>query len=422
MTPAARIQAAIEILEGLNATAMPADRFIRDWFRARRYAGSKDRAAVAQRVFDVYRHRAFYAWRMESDAPRALVIASALVEKGDIEALFDGSEYGPKPLDDNERAAVARPPEDPPPLYVRAEFPVFLEDELARSLGASLESEMKAMQARAPVDLRVNTLKAKRNAVAEELRRDGFDATPTPYSPWGLRIAAREGLAELQRHAAFKEGCFEFQEEASQIAALLVAAKPGEHVLDLAAGAGGKTLALAASMHNEGQILAFDDIAERLKPLPDRAARGGASCITVAREKGGPLWANGKFDAVLLDAPCSGTGTWRRQPELRWRVTPEFLERTLYTQDWLLDDAARHTRPGGRIVYATCSLLNCENEDRIADFLARHPEFAVHPAADVWAGAADSPPPPGMAEFFRATPTTTGTDGFFAAILQRRGT
>jgi 16S rRNA (cytosine967-C5)-methyltransferase len=415
MTPAARIQAAIEILEDLNGTAMPADRFLRDWFRTRRYAGSKDRAAVAERVYDVFRHRASYAWRMQSEEPRALVIASVLKGEDDVEALFSGSGYGPKPLSDEERTVIHAPARSDAPFHVRHEFPELLEAELKRSLGDALGEEMDVMQGRAPVDLRVNSLKATRDYVAELLNGDGFEAAPTPYSPWGLRLSSREGLAQLQRYPAFENGLFEFQDEASQIAALLVGAKPGERILDLAAGGGGKSLALAASMGNEGELVAFDDITERLRPLPSRAARARASCITVVREKDGPQWGDGQFDAVLLDAPCSGTGTWRRQPEFRWRITAELLDRLRATQDMLLDDAARHVKPGGRLLYATCSLLCAENEDRVDAFRARHPDFASLRADAIWDGA----PPPGLGEFFRATPATTGTDGFFTAILQR---
>jgi 16S rRNA (cytosine967-C5)-methyltransferase len=410
MTPAARIQAAIEILEGLNATALPADRFIRDWFRTRRYAGSKDRAGVVERVFDVFRHKASYAWRMQSDAPRALVIAGVLAEGGDAAALFDGQGYGPKPLSDAEIAAIGAQP-GVAPLHVRCEFPEFLEAELERSLGQSLEAEMEAMQARAPVDLRVNRLKASRTDVITRLKQDGFDAQPTPFSPLGIRIASQQGLAQLRQHDAFLQGWFEFQDEAAQIAALLAQAEPGMRVLDLAAGAGGKALALAADMRNEGEITAHDIDAGRLLQIAPRAARAG---VIIIRTTDGAL-PEDPFDIVFVDAPCSGSGTWRRQPEQKWRLTPERLQELIRIQDSLLDQAAR-VGAGGRLVYATCSLLRSENEDRIAAFRARHPEFAVARADEAWDGAK----PPGLAEFFRATPATAGTDGFFAAILVRK--
>ena len=421
MTPAARIKAAIEILQALNTTAVPADRFIRDWFRARRYAGSKDRAAVAERVFDVLRHRASYGWRMGDQSPRALVIAGLLAEGADMDAMFSGGGYGAEPLNDTERAAIAAPPDGEAPPEVRGEFPAFLEQELSRSLAGSLGREMTALQLRAPIDLRVNTLKAVRNDVLAKLELAGIEARATPYSPVGIRIDAQAGLAALGKSAIFERGLFEFQDEASQIAALLADAKPGERVLDLAAGAGGKSLAMAAAMRNEGEILAFDDIIERLNPLAGRAARAGASIIKIARQRDGSLWNSAKFDAVLLDAPCSGTGTWRRQPELRWRITPESLGRVQATQARLLADAARHVKPGGRIVYATCSLLASENDDQVAAFLAARPDFVLRPAIAVWQTVTHLPPPPGMGVFFRATPASTGTDGFFAAILVHDG-
>lgn len=412
MTPAARLQAAIEILEGLGATAMPADRFIRDWFRTRRYAGSKDRAAVAERVYDVFRHRASYAWRMQSEVPRALVIASVLKEESDLDALFTGDGYGPAPLSDDERARVQSPPPGDAPFYARHEFPAFLEKELTRSLGDALAAEMDAMQTRAPVDLRVNTLKASCGNVLERLHHDGIEAGATPYAPHGLRIASQDGLAILRRHDAFEQGLYEFQDEAAQIATLLAEAEPGMRVLDLAAGAGGKALALAAEMHNEGEITAHDIDAGRLHQIAPRAERAG---VTIIRTMHGDV-PRALFDIVFIDAPCSGSGTWRRQPEQKWRLTQQRLDELVATQDELLDEGAACTRPGGRLVYATCSLLRVENEERIEAFRVRHPDFAALRADAIWQGAA----PPGLNEFFRATPAATGTDGFFAAILVRK--
>jgi len=173
-------------------------------------------------------------------------------------------------------------------------------------------------------------------------------------------------------------------------------------------------------MQNSGEILAFDDNPARMKPLAERAARAGVTNIAIAENRGDPLWGNGKFDRVLVDAPCSGTGTWRRQPELRWRLTPDRLESLEKTQSWLLEDGARHTKPGGRLAYATCSLLPSENEEQIEAFLERHPEFTIVPPRTVWSEAIGTDPPQGLSEFFKASPRKTGTDGFFTAILARR--
>jgi len=415
MTPAARIQATIEILEGMSASGLPADRFIRDWFRTRRYAGAKDRAAVAERVYDVMRHRASYAWRMQSEAPRALAIASVLSEGADADELFSSGTYAPAPLTEDERAVIGEKRGDPPP-HAQFEFPEFLEAELFRSLGESLPDEMRAMQERAPVDLRVNTLKAARDDVLASLRDETIDAHRTPWSPLGIRIAAQSGLSALRRHRLFEEGAFEFQDEASQIVALLVGAKPGERILDLAAGAGGKALALAAAMRNDGEIVASDIDAGRLLQIGARAARAGVTIIRTQTDV-----PDASYDAVLIDAPCSGSGAWRRQPEQKWRLTPARLAELTALQARLLELGAARVRPGGRLVYATCSIFARENDDPVAAFLARHPDFRLTPAKGIWREATDLPPPPGVAEFFRATPATTGTDGFFAAILVHEG-
>ena len=417
MTPSARLQAAIDILAALDRTQQPVDRYLRDFFRGRRYAGSKDRRAISERVFDVLRHRARFAHRLGDASARALVIAALLAEGEDPAKLFCGG-YGPAPLTDTERAAIAATP-PPAPSHVTGEYPQWLAPSLSRAFGDGLPNDMVALQERAPVDLRVNTLKAARPAVLAALRAEGYAATPTPWSPVGIRIPPGEGSAALTQSPLFRAGAFEFQDEAAQIAALLAGARPGLRVLDLAAGAGGKALAMAAAMNNQGAILAFDDNPNRLAPLAERAERAGASCITPVAARGGPLWGNGKFDLVFLDAPCSGTGTWRRQPELRWRLTPERLAELTGIQDGLLDEAARHVveggaGPGGRLVYATCSLLPEENEDRVAAFLTRNPGFRRLEAASLWAGEL-----PGLAQDFRASPATTGTDGFYCALLQQ---
>ncbi len=413
MTPAARLQAAIDVLETLATTDQPLDRLLRDWFRTRRYAGSKDRAAIAARVFTIQRHRASLAWRMNCETPRALAISSLLADGEKPEAYFTGGGYGPSELSDVEQTAIAAPPAGEAPIPVRGEFPEFLEPELTRAFGPHLLDEMLALQARAPVDLRVNTLKRQRGEVLAALQAREFKAAATPFSPVGIRIPSGEGSAELGRSAMFESGAFEFQDEAAQIASLLCQAKPGERILDLAAGAGGKSLALAAVMQNQGEIVACDIRQPALQQLAARATRAGATIIrTHLLAKEPP---DGPFDAVLLDAPCSGSGTWRRQPELRWRLTPGLLRARTALQDKLLDQAATPVRPGGRLIYATCSILPCENEDRAAAFLARHHEFALRPCTQAWRESL----PPGMGEFFRASPRAMGTDGFFAAIFVR---
>ncbi|MDE1939920.1 MAG: RsmB/NOP family class I SAM-dependent RNA methyltransferase [Alphaproteobacteria bacterium] len=418
MTPAARLQAAIEVLDGLAGTAQPVDRYLRDYFRMRRYAGSKDRAAVAEQVYAVMRHRSSLAWRMGSADPRALVMGAMLAEGvalDTLSGLFDGRQHHALPLTEAERAVIAVPPSGDPPLPVRGEFPPFLEPELMRAFGPALQDEMLALQVRAPIDLRVNTLKAERDAVMTSLRAEGFAVEPTPYSPFGLRLPPGEGSAKLSLSPLFVDGAFEFQDEAAQIAALLCGVKSGIRVLDFAAGAGGKTLALAALMRNQGEIVAHDVDPARLRRLAPRAVRAGATIIRRVGER-----PKGAFDVVLVDAPCTGTGTWRRQPELRWRIRPERLHSLNTLQDDLLAQGAEHTAVGGRLIYATCSLLPAENEDRVAHLLSRRPDFAALSADEIWRTVTDAPLPPGMLHVFQATPLRTGTDGFFTAVLQRR--
>ena len=417
MKPAARIEAVIEILDGLTRTDQPVDRYLRDWAKAHRFAGSKDRASIGERVFAIMRHRASFAWRMQSESPRALAIASLLNEDFDepaLENIFSGEKYAPAKLTEEERALILLPPKEMPPLSVQGEFPEFLQDELTERFGEYLLPEMAALTERAPIDLRVNTLKATREEILQQLRDEGYDANPTRHSPLAIRIPPGEGSAALSKSSAFENGLFEFQDEAAQIASLLCGARPGMRVLDSAAGAGGKSLALAAAMENKGEIVARDIRPDALARLAGRAARAG---VTIIHNDLGST----PFDLVLVDAPCSGSGTWRRQPELKWRLTPNRLEQFIKIQDQLLAEAASSLKPGGRLVYATCSVLPCENEGRIAAFLEAHPGFSLVPAARLWRDITDQPPPPGMGEFFRASPYLTGTDGFFAAVLAGQG-
>jgi 16S rRNA (cytosine967-C5)-methyltransferase len=409
MTPAARLQMAIEILEGLAQTSQPTDRFLKAWFRTRRFAGSGDRRAIAEQVFSVQRRRAHLAHRMGSDAPRALVIAALLEAGGDVEALFSGG-YGPAPLTGAERAAIAATPA-PAPAWVTGEYPAWLEPELLRAFGDHILEETSALIPRAPVDLRVNTLKATRDEVLAALEKDGITAAPTPYAPNGIRM--REEAPNLARSLLFESGAFEFQDEAAQIASVLCDARPGMRVLDLAAGAGGKSLALAAAMQNRGEILACDVRGEALFELEKRAVRAGAAIVkTLPLDHGEPESA--AFDLVLVDAPCSGSGTWRRQPELRWRLTPERLAELTQVQDRLLDRAAGMVKPGGRLVYATCSILPLENQDRAEAFRARRPDFFALNLRESWPET-----PPGLGPDFRASPRSTGTDGFYCTGFRR---
>jgi 16S rRNA (cytosine967-C5)-methyltransferase len=303
------------------------------------------------------------------------------------------------------------------PDHVRGGYPKWLEPELKRAFGKRVVPEMQAMLARAPVDLRVNRLRAERDDMLTGLRSLDFDAAPTPYSPHGIRIPSAKGLGALRHTAFFQTGAIEIQDEASQIAALVCGAEPGMRVLDLAAGAGGKSLALAALMENKGEIIACDSDAKRLAQLSPRARRAGAKIIrsrVLGKEK-----PQGRFDIVLVDAPCSGSGTWRRSPEMKWRLSEERLKAFASLQSHLLERAASYVVKGGRLVYATCSILPKENTDRVAAFLSRVKTFETEDLSALWALRVGSTPPPGLEQFFVGTPATTGTDGFFACALAR---
>jgi 16S rRNA (cytosine967-C5)-methyltransferase len=419
VTPSARLAAAIEICDGLDATPQPADRFLRQWFAARRYAGSKDRAVVSARVYDMLRHRASFAWRMAGDDGRKLAIASLLSESKsteDIVALFEAGGHGPKPLSEAERAAIEFPPTGAKPLHVEGEFPAWLEPELTRAFGENIREEMQAMAARAPVDLRVNTLRAQREDVLIGLKSLGVEAGPTPYSPLGIRVPSAEGLNALQQSPFFQTGAFEFQDEASQLTALLCGAKAGARVLDFAAGGGGKALAFAAIMKNKGEIVVYDANPARLKDVGPRARRAGAAIITMS-ERADDLKPE-SFDVVLTDAPCSGSGAWRRAPEAKWRLSPERLDDLSRVQLQMLRESGAKVKKGGRLIYATCSVLCRENEDVIAAFLGKAPEFRVLNAAHIW-NETIGDAPLFVTENFRASPRASGTDGFFACIMER---
>ena len=342
---------------------------------------------------------------MGSDAPRALVIAALLAERRDPQTLFTGG-YGPEPLTDAERVAITATP-TLAPLWVEGEFPEFLQSELQRAFGEALLEEMAALSTRAPVDLRVNRLKAEPAMVLAALKDSGVDCAPMAYVADGIRCAT--DTRGLDKHELFLSGAFEIQDQASQIAVRLCGI--GANVLDLAAGAGGKSLALAAAMQNKGVITACDIRGAALAELEKRAGRAGATNIKTHVGAAPP----GAHDIVLVDAPCSGSGTWRRQPDNKWRLTPQKLAALMAVQDELLDQAASRVAPGGRLIYATCSVLPCENDDRLAAFALRHPQFKPLDASTLWNG----PPVPGLGPQFRASPAKTGTDGFFCAILSR---
>ena len=433
MTPGARLAAAIEVISAIDRQRVPAAKALKEWGTAHRFAGSGDRAAISGLVFDVLRRKASSAWIMDDDTPRARVFGMMKLERGftaeALAALCDGSRFAPDTLSPAERHALTVREIDGAPAPVAGDYPEWMDDHLAEVFGDDRVAEAAAMARRAPLDLRVNTLKAKREKAAASLAHLG--TKPTRWSPWGLRIALGADARNPGIHAEedFLKGGVEVQDEGSQLAALFSAAKPGEQVIDLCAGAGGKTLALAAMMQGKGRLIATDGDKRQLAPIHDRLSRAGVHNAEVRAPKGDadPLAdIRTSADLVLIDAPCTGTGTWRRNPDAKWRIRPGALEVRLKAQAEVLDRAAPLVKPGGRIVYITCSVLPAENNAQIRDFLARQPGFSVVPPAQVasplWDKAEDFLTATlQSAEGLLMTPRRTGTDGFFVSVLRKAG-
>jgi len=446
MTPAARIQAAIDLLDAAASSPLPADRVAAEYFRTRRYVGSKDRPAISERLFGVLRRRARLDWWVARaldglPAPamptpgRARMIADLILtdrlSMTDMRALFGAEKYGPGRLEKPETLLVERltdrdidHPDQPP--WVRADLPQWLYEPLSQALGATdpagLDAELAALREKAPLDLRVNALKADRDAAQAALAAAGIEAEPMPLSPLGLRVP--DG-ANVVVSPPFRDGLVEVQDEGSQVVALLTDARPGMRIVDFCAGAGGKTLAIAAAMRGRGKLVACDTSEGRLRRSLARLKRAGVQnverrALSSERDK----WVKrhkGSFDRVLVDAPCSGVGTWRRNPDAKWSLTPRDVEELTALQARILESAARLVKPGGRAVYATCSLLPEENGRQIDRFLAGPGRgWRLIPPAEIWASVADGPPPVAAgAPCLTLTPARHGTDGFFCAVLER---
>ena len=391
MTPAARVQTAIALLDRVIAAALtkgpPADRILADWFRASRFAGSKDRRAIRDLVYQAIRHC--------GPIPQTGRAAMLALAESDPALLlqFDGSTYGPAPVEEGELVAEA------------GIAPAWLVERLAASDVAGPEAA--ALLDRAPLDIRVNALKASHDTLELPVAGEPLPTAQGLRYPFGTQVEQWE---------AYQSGRIEVQDGGSQLACEAVAATTGETVIDLCAGAGGKTLALAAAMAGGGTLIAADTDRGRLSRLAPRAERAGALIaetvlLDPGREAEGLAAWQGKADAVLIDAPCSGTGTWRRNPEARWRLDEASLERLTALQRHLLEVAARLVRPGGRLIYVVCSLLDEEGGGQMAAFLAEHPEWSAEPPTL----PLGRPRGPGV----RLTPFHDGTDGFFIARAEK---
>lgn len=435
MTPGAQIAAAIELLETVqekweDGQSVPVDAMLGDYFRKRRYIGAKDKGFISRRVYLVLRQGASLQWFAEQGnmpaSPRSLALTALVREEkhplNTIRMWFSGEDYSPRKLYAEELAYIeklAEMDDSTMPEWMRLNVPQWCIDRFKTLFGDDTDAELNALNTEAPLDLRVNTLKSTREEVRQSLWSDGFDAKPTPYSPWGLRLDKRGALFNTK---AFKNGWVEVQDEGSQLVALLANPKPGEKVIDFCAGAGGKTLALAAMMQNKGRILAWDTSETRLEQSAKRLRRAGVDNVQrhaltsetdsfIKRHKD-------SADVVVIDAPCSGSGTWRRNPDLKWRFGERDLAEITAIQERILDSARRLVKKGGKLLYITCSLFEEENESQVKQFLTKYPEFTLASPSEIWDNDACKELS-GTSQYLRLSPHRAGTDGFFAAILHK---
>lgn len=434
MTPAARLSGAIDLLCAIqNAPHRPADAVANTFFRERRYIGGGDRRVISTLTWDVLRSWRRLHWHLRADlrerksdiSPRLLCAAMMFFDGHTlkhVQSLFSGERYAPLPLSQRENSMLSvlegqMLDAEKQPLAVRLEIPDWLMPYLQADFGESLEDEMTALLKAPTLDLRVNLLKATRPEAQQALYQEGFNATETALSPWGLRLEGRQPITST---AVFKNGVVEIQDEGSQLIAAAVGAQPGQRVLDYCAGAAGKTLAIAMTMENRGQLMACDVSHSRLEGAVKRLRRAGVHNVTRHLLTAGDKWAKrreGRFDTVLVDAPCSGTGTWRRNPDARLHLSEQDIQELLPKQAKIMDVAARLVRPGGRFIYATCSLLSVENDQQIEKFLKRHSDYKVVSADQ---RSEFLPEKLRQDSCFSLTPHGYRTDGFFIGALQRK--
>jgi len=418
MKESGRIQAVIELISAiLENSKVPADNLITHYFRHRRYIGSADRRFIAELTYNIIRAIPALPTGELSDGLGRIYCISYLFFKAkrspeEIETLFNGSDYAPNALTKQERSLFKL---------------LFKEDDLTQKYAIPLwlfkrlpnktEAFWSALNQIAPFDIRINPLLTNREAVMKTLLLEGIEAPPTPWSPWGLRITERRPMAN---NKLFEDGHIEVQDEGSQMLSFLCDAKPGEQVLDYCAGAGGKSLGLAATMANKGQLVLSDISDSRLKRAKERLRRAHVHNYSIRNVD--DTWfkrQTGRFDCVLVDAPCSGTGTWRRNPDLKIRFTEDDLNELLLKQQEILTKAATYVKPGGRLIYATCSVLNEENEDQVSSFLQNHKDFALSPINRQWEKLLPIPYPGESPLTLNLLPHSHYTDGFFVALFTR---
>jgi 16S rRNA (cytosine967-C5)-methyltransferase len=425
MRLAGRVQAAIEILTEISTRHRPANEALKDWGKAHRFAGSSDRHAIGTLVYDGLRNRRSAAHAAGDDTPRAIllgVLKSVWKLSADEIVTLAQEPHGPGALTTDEAKILSSAPALAP-LAVAADLPDWLMPSYVKNFGDDALAQAQALARRAPIDLRVNTLKATREKVLESLQR--FGVAPGPLSPLAIRIEAPgpdQKHVNVEAEPAHGMGWFEVQDAASQIAALMSGAAPGETVADICAGAGGKTLALAAMMQNQGRLVAHDRDRHRLRPIFERITRAGATNIEVlSAEQAGQMKPE-SFDRIVIDAPCSGTGSWRRKPDAKWKLTQKQLDQRIKDQRDVLHAGAALLRPGGTLTYITCSVLPEENDAQVTAFLAASPMFESVTFAEQWRSVIGTEPPAsanGSTSGLTLTPHSHETDGFFMAVMRK---
>lgn len=403
MQISARYQAVAELIEEIFADKQPADNILNMYFRERRFIGSKDRKFIGEEVWSVIRHRRRLEFEAQSQDIRKILLV--YLKEQNLDEIFAGGKYGLEPITGDEKLWLSSLEEIPYPSDVEAECPQWLYNKINDM------ALLKSLNVVASADFRINA--RSRETIIQKMRDEGFDVVPTPFSPIGIRAEARINLNNCM---AFQDGLIEPQDEASQLAAILCDVKPEHKIIDYCCGAGGKSLALAYLMHNQGKIEAHDVEPQRMEALDARMKRLQISNIVkISTEQVGD-----DYDRFIIDAPCSGSGTWRRSPDAKFRLTEQKLNAITDVQAKLLDIAAGRVKKNGEIIYITCSILADENQKQIKAFLGRNGGFELTDMAEVWNRKIDTEFPFSDRNCLAFNPLTTGTDGFFIAVLRKK--
>lgn len=421
-----RLQAAIEVLQAIVSHHKPVANALKDWGSSHRFAGSGDRAAIGNIVYDALRMKLSHSYLMDDDSPYALAHAVLFRQWGiapeELAAQLEGDKFAPELITDQQLAAFRSKQLSDADEHIQADIQGWLLDDFKLAFGDNWLEEARALATRPPLDLRVNTLKTTREKALASI--SSANPVESELAPFGMRLIAENGPSRLPNVTSdipFAKGWFEVQDEGSQLAAALVAPADGDQVLDYCAGGGGKSLALAASMGNSGQIHTYDADRRRMAPMIERLRRAGTRNVQIIEENESLVQLLDRCDKVLVDAPCSGAGTWRRRPDTKWRLSEKSLNDRLAQQKTVIENASRYVRPGGELTYVTCSVLPQENDGIVDAFLKQNSDYSLVNLDQDWTEITGNATPPksGNNNGLLCSPLRTKTDGFFIARLQR---